>query len=529
MSIFRSRLGFIALLICIEMAVIAISYQVLVSVECQLTGVEGACRALRSLLLRGFSVFTFLGLFLWLRPLSRSGLLAAVGHRPTARFWIGLHLIGIACIFAPLFLFDVDLLNQKFALAINYLALGSLAAALGGIFWLASARVWGGWLRAQGIVLPLILTIAFFVPDFADALGRLWNIDMLSHVTFVMVHGFLQLTAVDVVAEEARYIIGAEGFYVQVASQCSGVEGLALVTAFLALYAVMLGREVHSARFWLVVFPMALLASWLLNVLRIVVLILIGAKLSPTHALNGFHSYAGWLLFTLLALVILFVVQSLPWLHKTKIKRQTSNLATDWIATTILPFVVLMLSGVIVTTFWQQPEMAYPYRMAAFAAVIWYFRKPILALEWRLDPLAVFAGVAIGAVWAVVGVLNVPIDEELTLRLSQGGLFGMMLWIGARVLGTSIFVPIIEELFFRGYILIRLNFGGMALRIVAIAISSGLFALLHDRWFEAFVAGVIFALLYLRSGRLADAIVAHSIANAIIAICAILTGNWAVI
>ena len=104
-----------------------------------------------------------------------------------------------------------------------------------------------------------------------------------------------------------------------------------------------------------------------------------------------------------------------------------------------------------------------------------------------------------------------------------------VIWVITRVLGTIVLVPLIEELFFRGYVLKRIDTGGMAMRLLAIAVSSGLFAALHDRWIAAAIAGVIFGLLYLRKGRLADAIQSHAVANGIIAGWALVSQNWAVI
>ena len=55
------------------------------------------------------------------------------------------------------------------------------------------------------------------------------------------------------------------------------------------------------------------------------------------------------------------------------------------------------------------------------------------------------------------------------------------------------------------------------------------FALLHGRWIEAGLAGVIFSMLYIRQGRLADAITAHAVANALIAVVAAWRGDWTLI
>ena len=90
-------------------------------------------------------------------------------------------------------------------------------------------------------------------------------------------------------------------------------------------------------------------------------------------------------------------------------------------------------------------------------------------------------------------------------------------------------VPVVEEAFFRGYVLTRLDSGTWASRVAAVAVSSALFALLHGRIVAAGAAGVVFALVMLRRGRLADAILAHGLANALIAAVALWRGAWSLI
>jgi membrane protease YdiL (CAAX protease family) len=91
-------------------------------------------------------------------------------------------------------------------------------------------------------------------------------------------------------------------------------------------------------------------------------------------------------------------------------------------------------------------------------------------------------------------------------------------------------VPLIEELFFRDYLLERLDFGGRAGTLLAVAISTGIFAALHGRWLLAVAAGLVFCALRLRrGGRLADAVICHVAANTGVAAVAWATGNWQLI
>ena len=65
--------------------------------------------------------------------------------------------------------------------------------------------------------------------------------------------------------------------------------------------------------------------------------------------------------------------------------------------------------------------------------------------------------------------------------------------------------------------------------LIALAVSSALFAILHDRWALAALAGVAYGLLTLRAGRVTAAIQAHMASNILIAIWAVSMNDWDVI
>jgi exosortase E/protease (VPEID-CTERM system) len=104
-----------------------------------------------------------------------------------------------------------------------------------------------------------------------------------------------------------------------------------------------------------------------------------------------------------------------------------------------------------------------------------------------------------------------------------------MLWVLLRVSGTVLLVPFIEEMFFRGYLLQRLDFGGVAGKITALAVSSAWFGALHSDFLLAAASGLLFGLLALRRNKVFDAVVAHIAANGAIAAWAVSSGNWSII
>jgi CAAX prenyl protease-like protein len=107
-------------------------------------------------------------------------------------------------------------------------------------------------------------------------------------------------------------------------------------------------------------------------------------------------------------------------------------------------------------------------------------------------------------------------------------------WLFCRVLGSVVTVPMAEELAFRGFLsrrLIAADFQDVSPgRLTGLSFlgSSLAFGLLHQRWVAGTLAGMLFALAYARRGRLADAVLAHATANALIAAWVLVTGDWSV-
>ncbi|WP_405109055.1 exosortase E/protease, VPEID-CTERM system [Phaeobacter sp. BS52] len=509
-----------------ELFVIMVAYQLLANVHCKFTGADLACTTVRSIAGRLLAVLTVLGLYLILMRSAYHALTSAIGQAPRRPSALVLNLAGLMIALVPLALFGPAGINAWISPTLILICLGGAIAGLGGVLSLMPLRAWLIWLRGCGLSLTLALMVALVMPDITRMMEPIWNIEALTSVTFVLVTWVLEVSGATVWSDAALHLIRVDGFLVEIGEPCSGVEGFALVTTFMGLYALLMGRDIRQTRYWLVLFPAALLLSWAFNIVRIAILILIGAWIAPEHAVNGFHSYAGWLMFTLLALLVLAIAHRSRWLQTNPealaaAAAELPPMRADMLLASIVPFIVMMLSGVLVSAIWADPAQGYPLRAAMMAAALLVFWPALRQLAYRPRPIDIAAGAAIAAVWIVMS----------TPGISRGGTDERdMLWVGTRLLGTVVLVPIIEELFFRGYLLRRMAGQGQILRaVVALLITSALFGLMHDRFALGMAAGAIFGALYLRGGGLAAAILAHMVANALIAYVAFATANWALI
>ncbi len=101
-----------------------------------------------------------------------------------------------------------------------------------------------------------------------------------------------------------------------------------------------------------------------------------------------------------------------------------------------------------------------------------------------------------------------------------------------RLLGMAIIVPVMEELFWRSYLLRRIDSEDFLAGdpgkagFYAILISTILFASEHNQWFAGLLAGLIYTLVYMRTRNLWLPIISHAVTNAALGWWILVTGEW---
>jgi hypothetical protein len=136
--------------------------------------------------------------------------------------------------------------------------------------------------------------------------------------------------------------------------------------------------------------------------------------------------------------------------------------------------------------------------------------------------LAVFAlWIHLDAPWMTIGEVSAPFrstDDPLHIAI--------------RLIGAALLVPLIEELFWRSFLMRWIAhpvFQGVAPQRVgvrAVLLSTFVFTLAHTLWLAAAIAGLAYALLYVRTGKLWVAVIAHAVTNAALGAWVIATGQW---
>jgi len=185
----------------------------------------------------------------------------------------------------------------------------------------------------------------------------------------------------------------------------------------------------------------------------------------------------------------------------------------------------------------QDTRWLYGAKILAVGAALTFYWRHYAELAWhsmRASLLA--ASVALGL---LVFVLWISLDAGwMQIGSAAGfdprGAGGAVNWglVALRIAGAALVVPVMEELFWRSFLLRWLDspdflsVRAAAVSLKALAITVLLFGFEHNLWLAGMVAGLAYSLLYMRSGNLWAAIVAHGVTNGVLGAWIVATGNW---
>ena len=337
-----------------------------------------------------------------------------------------------------------------------------------------------------------------------------------------------------VVANRATLMLGSEKFKVAIAPGCSGYEGIGLVLAVTCAWLWFLRRQWRFPNA-LALIPIGVAAVWILNAARISALILIGNAGAERIALGGFHSQAGWIAFSLVALGVCAAARRVAWFNIQTAPAAPAVLdaAPNPVAVYLVPFLAILAAGLIASAASAGFEWLYGLRVLAAVGAFWYFRRSYRDLDMRFGPAALVIGAAACAMWIALDRFASIAPSAAPAVFAQATLPTRSAWIALRLIGAVITVPIAEELAFRGFLLRRLSGADFesvswkAFSWMPFVVSSIAFGILHgDRWLAGAIAGMLYAFAMQRRGRLGDAIAAHGFTNLLLAMWVMITGNW---
>ncbi len=184
---------------------------------------------------------------------------------------------------------------------------------------------------------------------------------------------------------------------------------------------------------------------------------------------------------------------------------------------------------------------SYAARLAIVLALIGIFSLPYLSFRPKAPLASIGVGIAVFLIWVgpdvLFGYRHSWLFENSVMGLAQTSILPdlqrNLAFLAVRILGTSLVVPIVEELFWRGWMmrwLIDQNFLSVPLGTyapTAFWIVALLFASEHGSYWEVgLAAGIIYNLWMIRTKNLADCMLAHLVTNAILAAYVVIAGQW---
>jgi len=352
----------------------------------------------------------------------------------------------------------------------------------------------------------------------------------MAEVTFEAVYRLLEWFVPTLRIEPSTRIIDTGRFAVAIDPVCSGLEGMGLMLAFCTVLLMLFRKEYIFPRA-LILIPAGLFLSFALNVVRVAALVLIGSAGYSGVAVYGFHSQAGWIAFNAAAVGIALVSLRSGWLTHTA--AESSDVSSgNPVAVYLLPFLALLLSGMVSKAVSSGFESLYWLRLVAAGLALCYSWPRLQGLDWHCSWRGPLAGLASFGIWIVTAhLLTQP--AAMPPALAALPALSRAWWVAGHLVVSLGAVPIAEELAFRGYLLRRIaaaDFESLLPRSIGtwpLLFSSLVFGLCHGAlWLPGMIAGVIYGLVFIRSQRMGEAIAAHATANALIAVCVLVDSQW---
>jgi CAAX prenyl protease-like protein len=205
------------------------------------------------------------------------------------------------------------------------------------------------------------------------------------------------------------------------------------------------------------------------------------------------------------------------------------------VAPFVAPFFFFMVFLSVEGLFSDKHFLLYPFKTILVAAVLaWYWRSlPSLIPSAPITSLVV--GIAGVLLWIGLDPILVHYDQPLVGRnpflLYPAG----EAWVlfAFRVAGISLVVPVMEELFWRGFLmrwLIKEDFASVPLgtyQHFSFWITTACFAMVHGpEWPLAAVVGVLYGSWFIRTKSLGDIMLAHGVTNLLLAFYCLFSGDW---
>ncbi len=184
------------------------------------------------------------------------------------------------------------------------------------------------------------------------------------------------------------------------------------------------------------------------------------------------------------------------------------------------------------------PAILYPIQILAVTialGIYWSSYNELAApgFRWGDALVALTLGVATFFLWISLDFGFATMGTPAVYDPSSLPRQWLFAFIGIRLLGASVVVPVFEELFWRSFIIryiidpedfTRIRIGTFT--AASCGISAILFGLEHHFWLAGIVAGLLYNLVLYKTRHIFYCILAHGVTNFLLGLYVLATGNW---
>jgi CAAX prenyl protease-like protein len=211
----------------------------------------------------------------------------------------------------------------------------------------------------------------------------------------------------------------------------------------------------------------------------------------------------------------------------------TLNLSRRAYIPYIVPFALFAVCMYAEPLFNTSQFLLYPIKtilVSASLGYFWYAYKQ--EIRFTFSWLAVISGVVVFFIWVLPEGLYPQIGHSEFNPYDQASGYGVYFLIAFRLVGAALIVPIMEELFWRSFVLryaIKSDFKSVPLgqfSWFSFIFTSLLFGFEHHRWLVGIVAGMVYAGVLYRRRKLFDPILSHAITNFLLGLYVLSTHQW---
>lgn len=205
----------------------------------------------------------------------------------------------------------------------------------------------------------------------------------------------------------------------------------------------------------------------------------------------------------------------------------------------VCPFIVFIVLTIPASYFPEETHLLYILKTLAVGGLLWYWRgsyamdiAPRLSTAGYLA--AVGAGLLVLPAWILPEAFFPQLGAEAGFNPYSFGLPGAAVpaLIAVRLIGAVLVVPVMEEVFWRSFVLrylVHPNFSKVPLgtftwfSFIAVVV---LFGVEHHRWLQGMFAGIVYTLLVVQQKSLKGCIIAHVTTNLGLGLYVIVTESW---